>query len=163
MKIERTEEGLLLAKLDSFLVDLLREIPVQANPGESPAARDRLYSKPGDDLHAIEEWREYVEPELRTIFETANQTVVRDLGRFDEVSPVKAKAPSLLIPRAHFENWLSSLNQARLVLAARHAFTDEDLTRDEPPSFATERDFHLFQIHFYGFLQECLLREMERL
>ena len=158
MEITRTPDGLLLAKLDPFIVELLLKIPDAADPGENAAARDRLYSRPGDDPATNAEWQEYVEPELRKIFETANETVRRDLAQIREGT----RKASLLVPAAHYENWLSTLNQSRLALAVKHEFTDAELAAEEALSLENERELSLFQIHFYGFLQECLIREINR-
>ena len=46
------------------------------------------------------------------------------------------------------------------LLAARHEFTDRELER-EVPTEGDERAFVLFQIHFYGLLQEFFLRQLE--
>lgn len=162
VEIVCTNEGLIFKDLDVIFIELLRQIPATADPGESATARARLYSQPAEDAATQEEWREYVEPELRHLFETANETVRSDLTQLDKKNENGLLEDNLPVPKRHFENWLSSLNQARLALAAKHGFTDAELAVHEASFFGNMRDLTLFQIHFYGFLQECIVREIER-
>ena len=60
----------------------------------------------------------------------------------------------------HLEAWIHALNQARLALAARHDFSERELER-EIPAEGDDRAFALFQIHFYGLLQEFFLRQLD--
>jgi hypothetical protein len=60
----------------------------------------------------------------------------------------------------HLEAWIHALNQARLALAARHEFAERELER-EVPTEGGERALALFQIHFYGLLQEFFLRQLD--
>ena len=53
------------------------------------------------------------------------------------------------------------MNQARLSLAARFDFSEKEMEARVPPSLETVRELSLLQIHFYGFLQEFILRELE--
>ena len=142
------------------MVELLRQIPVSADTSESDAARERIFSKPTDEPERNREWEAYVEPELTELFESAMDTVKRDLKRFRQDETSEEGEYRLRIPPRHYDAWLNALNQARLALAARNGFTEKDLERDGMAALATERDLSLFQIHFYGFLQECLVREV---
>jgi len=162
VEITRSEDGLLLKKLDVFFVEVLRQIPVSTDTSDCDDARDRLYSKPTKNARTNEEWIEFVQPELRHLFESANEIVRRDLEDFDEKDVDGLLEYSVLIPKKNFDSWLNSLNQARLALAARHDFSDQELASDEAPTFDTVRDLSLFQIHFYGFLQELLIQELQQ-
>jgi hypothetical protein len=161
--------------LEPFFIELLRSIPEAADPGDSIRARDRLFSKPlaKDDAGFNEDWREYVEPELRDMFRSAQEIVTRDLRALPpadpRINPAAGKLDSaafsatehkLEIPRDHADAWLGVLNQARLVIAAKRNFGD--LEMDEDASFppASERELDLYRVHFYGDLQHVLLREM---
>ena len=62
---------------------------------------------------------------------------------------------------AHADAWLSALNQARLAIAATNQFSDHELCDAYRSPLGSRRDLSLFQVNFYGFLQEFLLREME--
>ena len=102
----------------------------------------------------------YVEPELRRLFQTATQTVAADLEQLN--GNEKAFANRVLrIPSKHADAWLSALNQARLVIAAKNNFTENELHDHFRSPIGSRRDLSLFQVNFYGFLQEFILRELE--
>ena len=65
---------------------------------------------------------------------------------------------TLRIPLEHGDAWLNALNQARLALHARYSFTDSELCDHERSPVASRRDLSLFQVNFYGFIQEFILR-----
>jgi len=83
MEIRRRKDQIELSELDPFLAELLRQIPASADPGGVSAAEQRLFSRPtaGKETDICSEWKMYVEPELRRLFQTATQTVVADLER----------------------------------------------------------------------------------
>ena len=153
MRILREQDGsFLVSKVEPHLHDLFRGIPAAADPEENAAARDRLFPMPlkGSEAEEFrEEWREFVQPGLRHWFENAVVTVETDLEQLDDKN-------SFVIPAKHVDAWLNALNQARLALAAKFGIGEEDMDRDSAP-LENERDFVLFQIHFYGFIQECLV------
>jgi hypothetical protein len=62
---------------------------------------------------------------------------------------------------AHTDAWLNALNQARLAIAATYQFSDRELCDHYRSPLGSRRDLSLFQVNFYGFLQEFILREME--
>jgi len=161
MRIQRLdEENIALEEIDSVVVDLLLKIPASADPTGSDAATARLFPQPtaGREPEADEEWREYVEPDLRELFRDAVGVVADDLKH---LSPGGAgELRKLNIPVSHLDAWIHALNQARLALAARHEFTDRELER-EMALEGGARSFVLFQIHFYGLLQEFFLRQVE--
>ena len=183
MKVRQRQKGkpaaVVFEEIEPFFLDLLRRLPASVDTTNDPAARARLFGDPiapgqdGDGFN--EDWRQFVEPELRDLFRSARQTVEEDLGSLpppaDDSSPdggvnvfdPAAFAPpkhALEIPTRHQEAWLSVLNQARLVIAARRGFGEKEMDEDLPfPPFG-ERDLDLFRIHFYDFLQQVILREM---
>jgi hypothetical protein len=159
VEVTRTGEGLRLARLDLFFVELLRQIPVSAEPGDSDAARERLYPGVTDDSRANEDWRAYVHPELKEFFTTSTETVREDLENFEQLDEGNDNW-SFEIPEDHFDQWLNVLNQARLALAARFEFQEKEMSQNGPRTIETVRDLSLFQVHFYGFLQECLLQDL---
>ncbi len=155
MQIQREDNGsYVLSEVDSPLEEMLAAIPASLDPKGNHAAEDRLYPAPmkGSEGEALrEEWTEYIKPDLRHLFETARDTVKGDLEQL-------LGGSTLIIPSEHIDAWLNALNQARLVLASRFELSEADL--DKPVSYVleTERDLALFQVHFYGFVQECLIR-----
>ena len=162
VEVTRSGDGLRLVRLDLFFVELLRQIPVSADPGDSDAARERLYpaaSNDPDANQANEEWRAYVHPELKELFTTSSQTVREDLETFEQLDDTQDNW-AFEIPAAHFDQWLNVLNQARLSLSARFDFQEKEMSQNGPGTIETVRDLSLFQVHFYGFLQECLLQDV---
>lgn len=161
MEIQRAGAFLRVSDIDPFLAELLRQIPESANPGEDEAARQRLFSPPvhGSETDLRNEWKLYVEPELRRLFQTATETVAEDLKQLAETDRPFADC-ALNIPLENGEAWLSALNQARLVIAAKYQFSDTELCDHYRSPIGSRRDLGLFQVNFYGFLQECILREI---
>jgi hypothetical protein len=117
-------------------------------------AYGRIYPSPTTTPETEEistEWAEYVHPDLRQQFESATATVLGDLLQLESGDSIRIKATNI-------DAWLSTLNQGRLALAARFEVTDADMDQTMSKPVESERDFALFQIHLYGFIQECLIR-----
>lgn len=166
---------LVLAELEPFVILLLRELPAAADPGEHPAARARLFPSPSrgpGEEEFREDWREFVEPDLAHLFLTAREAVEEDLrsldgvpagalrlfGKSDEGRPAhEPTRASLVVPRTHFEGWLSVLNQARLVLGARHNIQEGDINvrLDDLPE--DDRLRMMVQMHFAEVVYHLLL------
>jgi hypothetical protein len=162
MEIRGRKNQIEISELDPFLAELLRQIPASAKPDGAPAAEERIFSPPsnGTDTELCAEWKMYVEPELRRLFQTATQTVARDLEQLN--GDEKSLANRILrIPAKHADAWLNALNQARLVIAAKNSFTELELNDHLHSPIGSRRDLSLFQVNFYGFLQEFILREVE--
>ena len=160
VEVTRSTEGLRLARLDMFFMELLRQIPVSADPSDNAAARERIFPQAMADDDALnEDWVAYVHPELKQLFATAGDVVREDLKKFEELDDSHENW-AFDIPTAHFDQWLSVLNQARLSLAARFGFGEKEMGQHGPGTIDTVRDLSLFQVHFYGFLQECLLQDI---
>ena len=161
MEICRRNDQIEISELDPFLAELLRQIPTSANPEGVPAAEKRLLSPPTNAKEAeiCAEWKIYVEPELRRFFQTATQTVAADLEQLNGSERLLANR-TLRIPCKHADAWLSALNQARLVIAAKNNFTEGELGDHFRSPTGSRRDLSLFQVNFYGFLQEFILREL---
>jgi hypothetical protein len=153
------EQTLLLSGLDVFCCELLRQIPPSAEVEEGDAAYSRLYPSPtaGKDRRLEEDWKDYVTPELRELFQSSMEIVREDLSTFPSDEP--AMEYSLHIPVKHLKAWINAMNQARLALAARYNVTERDMEAE--PQENNARALALFQIHFYGILQEYFLRESD--
>src|SRR5205814_8906842 len=121
MEIRRRKNQIEMSELDPFLAELLRQIPTSANPEGVPAAEQRLFSAPADPNEAeiCAEWKIYVKPELRRLFQTATETVAADL---EQLSGNEKTLPNRTwrIPSKHPEAWLSALNQAQLVITSKY-------------------------------------------
>jgi len=162
MEICRRNDEIEISELDPFLAELLRQVPASANPEGVPAAEQRLFSPPtnGKETEICAEWKLYVEPELRRLFQTATETVAADLEQLN--GNEKPFADRILrIPSKHADAWLSALNQARLVIAAKYNLTNGELGEHFRSPIGSRRDLSLFQVNFYGFLQEFILRELD--
>jgi Domain of unknown function (DUF2017) len=161
MEIRRRKDQIEVSELDPLLAELLRQIPASAKPGGITAAEERLFSPPTieKESDACAEWKIYVEPELRRLFQTATETVAGDLEQLNGNEKSLANR-TLRIPSKHADAWLSALNQARLVIAAKNNFTENELNDHCHSPIGSRRDLSLFQVNFYGFLQEFILREL---
>ncbi|TMP92967.1 MAG: DUF2017 family protein [Verrucomicrobia bacterium] len=162
MEICRRNDYIEISELDPFLAELLRQIPASANPEGLEAAEQRLFSSPtnGKEPEICAEWKLYVEPELRRLFQTATETVAADLEQLNG-NEKNLGNRTLCIPSKHADAWLNALNQARLVIAAKYNFTDGELGEHFRSPIGSRRDLSLFQVNFYGFLQEFILRELD--
>ncbi len=161
MEIRRHGDSLEISELDPFLAELLRQIPESTNREGTEAAEQRIFSLPGDvsQTELCKEWKLYVEPELRRLFESATETVASDLQALNAKSKPFANC-TLRIPITNADAWLSALNQARLVIASKFGFTEGELGDHYRSPIGSRRDLSLFQVNFYGFLQEFILHEI---
>jgi hypothetical protein len=160
MEISRKGEALQISDLDPFLAELLRQIPASTDSEGAPGAEARLFSRPSAEKEICVEWKSYVEPELRRLFRSSTETVAEDLAQLNG-NEKSLRNSSLTIPFEHADAWLNALNQARLVIAEKCKFTDEELNDHDRSPIGSRRDLSLFQVNFYGFLQEFILREMQ--
>lgn len=162
MEICRENDALEVRELDPFLAELLRQVPESAEPKDCPAAEERLFSAPAPETEKelCAEWKVYVVPELRRLFQSATATVRQDLEQL-KCSKKPFANCTLRIPLAHADAWLSALNQARLAIAASYNFSEGELCDHYRSPLGSRRDLGLFQVNFYGFLQEFILRELD--
>lgn len=161
MEISRQGDVIEISDLDPFLAELIRQIPASAGTDDSAAAQHRIFSEPATEAEICGEWKLYVEPELRSLFQSSLQTVAEDLQQLNGKEK-SVRNCTLRIPTEHADAWLNGLNQARLAIAARYNFTDAELSDHYRSPIGSRRDLSLFQVNFYGFLQEFLLRELDR-
>jgi uncharacterized protein DUF2017 len=161
MDVRRRDDGLEFSEIDPFLAELLRQVPESAKPDDSPAARARLFSAPVDesDQEFRKEWQQLIQPELERLFRSSTETVALDLKQLCGKERTFANR-ALRIPNEHADAWLNALNQARLAIAARNDFTESELGDCFHSPIGSRRDLSLFQVNFYGFLQEVILREL---
>ncbi len=162
MEVFRNNGTLEISEIDPFLAELLRQVPASTQSEAVPAVEKRLFSAPAapSEKEFCEDWKIYVEPDLRRLFQTATETVESDLRQLSEKEKTFANC-ALRIPLANAEAWLNALNQARVALAAKYDFTEAELSDHYRSPIGSRRDLSLFQVNFYGFLQEFILREME--
>jgi len=134
MTLQRQPDGSVrIAQLDDWHLNVLRRIPLLADPGDDEKALCRVYPAPYDAGEATPEqqadWAEYVQPELQSLFETSLDRVNQDLrtAHLSEPPPpgtdaalLEPAAPewTVNVPAAHVEDWFRAMNQARLVLSS---------------------------------------------
>jgi hypothetical protein len=162
MEFRRSGDVLELSELDPFLAELLRQIPASTKCEGTPAAEQRIYTEPAqpNEKEICAEWKLYVQPEMRRLFQSATETVAADLQQLNGSQKPFANC-TLRIPAEHADAWLSALNQARLVIAAKNNFNERELCDHYRSPVGSRRDLSLFQVNFYGFLQEFILREIK--
>ena len=159
MTIERLDRHtVVISRIDPLVSQLLQKIVSSADPGEDPRVVGRLYSSPsgGREPDFDRDWTEYVEPDLRRLFQGSLDIVREDVARL--TAPARRRDGALHIRVENLDAWIHALNQARLAISARHDFTEDDMNSRAPVE-GDARAQALFQVHFYGFLQECFLRE----
>ena len=85
MEVRRQGDQLEICEVDPFLAELLRQIPESTRTDGAEAAQQRLFSAPAqpEERDICAEWKDYVEPELRRIFQTATETVAADLKQLN--------------------------------------------------------------------------------
>jgi hypothetical protein len=163
------KNAILLAELEPYFTRLLAQLPACADPGTHPAARARLFSSPThDDSEETlrDDWRELVQPELAHLFISAQETVAADLRVLPTLDALGTEggpaeylpsSATLRIPRRHFDAWLSTLNQARLVLAARHNIGEPETAPDLSALPAARRARAVLHLYFHEVAGQSLL------
>ena len=159
MEFRRQKDCLEISELDPFLAELLRQVPESCNVDGVEAAQQRIFSAPAKEAELCAEWKVYVEPELRRLFRSATETVSADLEQLNACQKPFANC-TLRIPLENSDAWLNALNQARLAIAAKYNFTDGELCDHYRSPIGSRRDLGLFQVNFYGFVQEFILQEL---
>ena len=154
------DDSIEFADIEPVEAELLRQVSVIGEAHGDAGAEARLFSAPADpsETQFLKDWEEYVRPELRHLFLAARKVVEED------VSTLSAKAgrfSRMVFPLSHGEAWLSALNQARLILAAKFDFADAELALHEVPKTLTKRGLVLLQINFYAAIQERVIEALQ--
>ena len=125
----------------------LERLPGHAGIGSGEAgdaARARLMPDPGGDDGCRETWREVVWP----VLEAASQRALRAVSR--QLADALPKGDGLVIRPARRELWMHLLNRARLAIAARRGFTEEELAQPLPSQVENGRDLERFEMEVYA-------------
>ena len=161
MLIHRSEKDLIeFAEVEPIEAELLRQISGLCDLTGDPKIEERLFSSPAEasEVQFLDDWEEYVKPELRHLFASARKLVEDDLARLQDDN---GKGGQLFVPLAHGDAWLSTLNQARLILATRYDFSEAELSSPDLPKSFSRRDLVLLQINFYAAIQERIIDALE--
>ena len=143
---------------------MLSRLPEAADPTDCEAAQHRLYPSPiaptadvdeSDATIATDEWREYIEPDLRSSFRDALKIVADDLGGASKRNVKGATFYQINVPKAHADHWCNALNQARLVIHHRHRLPTEDGEMDDDPD--AEKWMAMLQSEIYSIIMEFLV------
>jgi hypothetical protein len=114
-----------ISGIHPLLAVCLQELPLILELRDKEPVRARLFPPPTvEDTAANREWQESIEPDLRHLFVSAGETVVRDLTG---LAP-QPRAPARLcvtISAMHVNAWMSAINQARLILGVLFGIVDE--------------------------------------
>ena len=78
------------------------------------------------------EWKVYVEPELRRLFQTRHAKPSRPICKQLNGNTKPFANCTLRIPLENADAWLNALNQARLVIAAKYGFQRRRALRSLP-------------------------------
>ena len=153
------EDSIELMDIEPIEAELLRQVPGVCDSG-GDRSEARLFSSPANSSEGqfLNDWAEYVQPELRHLFHSARNTVKEDL---EKLSEFKGRRGRFVIPRTHGDAWLNALNQARLILATKFNFSDRELSMHEAPKWFSRRDMVLQQINFYAAIQERIIDLIE--
>ncbi len=169
----------------------LCELPdAAAGSGMDPATvKNSLFPSPmADDTEMdsdleqqIEDWNEYVQPEIESVFDDARKTVIRDLETaeklpateffepddLEEISLQDSEPPDyrrVLIPLDHADAWYSALNQARLLMNEEHEITDSmerfSFLMGSEGEISPERGLLLAQYEMYSAIQSILVENL---
>src|SRR5437660_10739379 len=117
MEICRQDQALEIRELDPFLAELLRQVPDSAQAKDSQAAEERLFSAPAapEEKDLCAEWKVYVVPELRRLFQSATETVRQDLEQLQYTGKPFANC-TLRTRLSHTGAWSIALIHARLAI-----------------------------------------------
>ena len=146
---KRSDGAVRFTRLNAWDVHTFRSLPRLADYGADRLSEERLLPRLAPESELTPEmamdWVEYVVPELRESFAGNLAVVLEDLAGLEE-EPGAAADPAdqaegaaegkegkeqaffaLTIPAEHVEGWFRAMNQARLVLSARHGIDSEQL------------------------------------
>jgi hypothetical protein len=126
------EKHVQIAGINPYLAVCLFELPEVLAKRDHPSAHDRIFPPlTGTDATFDGEWHDLVGPDLRHLFVSAGETVVRDLTSMRE-DPLREKHMQVIFPVEHVPAWMSAVNEARLILGALHQITEDDMNQEEP-------------------------------
>ena len=109
------------------------------------------------------DWREYLEPDLLSLFGSSHQIVLSDLDRMDQEQRLRPNDFfTLKIPLTHREAWLRMLSMVRLSLAAEHRLYHEKIEEARAPSIETSLGRAVIQMQLFAVVQQCLIEAEEK-
>lgn len=170
--------------------DLVADLPsIAGGESLSDTVRRRLYPPPiapevliDEDLaNQVEDWDEFVRPEMEEAFTRDRDRVRDDLGNATVIPPQEFLAPEQIeewshdfpvlkrveVPLEHTDSWYSALNQARILLNEEHDLANSDdrmLLHMENPGDPAELDqdriLLLAQYELFSAIQVMLVEKV---
>jgi len=189
MRLSLLPDGIIsFTQMHPLEANALLSIPQNADPTEIPEAEDRLYPRPLDEssrgdvdpIEAIvteEDWKEYVVPELRELFDGSMERVKESLKQLgpapqeklddddeddedDEDDDAEKKSSpanfALKISTEIAEDWYRAMNQARLVMSQKSLWIDGKGNLHGP--LISQIHYEIYA-HIQGWLVEYVLSE----
>ncbi len=186
MRLSLLPDGIIsFTQMHPLEANALLSIPQNADPTEIPEAEDRLYPRPLDEssrgdvdpIEAIateEDWKEFVVPELRELFDGSMERVKESLKQLgpasqeemgeneeDEEDDDTEKKSShanfaLKISTEIAEDWFRAMNQARLVMSQKSLWIDGKGNLHGP--LISQIHYEIYA-HIQGWLVEYVLSE----
>lgn len=158
MWVARVDEGFVFGDLTPASVETLKGVPMLLESADA-RVRARLLPETCDDADAEEHWRRHAVPELERLFLSRAQLVRRDLAALRKMP--KSEHKILLVPDAHANAWLASLNAARLAIYELAELTAESMEADGFASATRKQQEALLRIHLLAEIQSVLLGDFD--
>ncbi len=169
----------------------LCELPAAAagTDMEPSIVKNKLFPSPLDDTakddpdssQQIEDWDEYVQPEIEAAFGEARELVGKDLETAEKLQPAELfdaeeleeiELPEgdlpdyrrLLIPLNHIDAWYSVLNQARLLMNEEHEIAESmerfAVLMGSEEELSPEKGMLFAQYEMYSAIQSILVENL---
>lgn len=178
MRITFDEDSFTLGEMSEPEWFLLQRLPqLAAGEGLDPAASSRLSPDPLDvpagaraeHEEFVEDWKEYVMPDILDGFGEARNTVKSDLIYVAETTEVldngeEATEFALRVDRENVDPWYSTLNQARLLMNEAYdiASVEKEIMESEDGEAADDPGKRILVVQngFYSFIQSYFLEHL---
>lgn len=145
--------NILFHEIDSLLAQLIIE-PFEQKELSSKIINQYLFKKlTKQDPLFSQDWKEYIVPELETLFLSCHQQVLEDLDSLKKI-PAHTHSHRLTITFDHRDAWLRMLSLIRLLMTSPCHMDPKINTQDTLS--VTERKT-LLQIEIFAFIQQCLV------
>lgn len=150
------EDRVRISGIDWATVACLLEVPNILPEAKAGKARERLFPPVSSEAKVNDDWQQLVTPELEHLFASAGETFAKD------VEPLKSSITTrpvneLTIARQHCEAWMSALNQARLILGAKHDVTEHDMDEEGFVQMSEAKQQAVLRIHILGYVVQLFV------
>jgi hypothetical protein len=151
---------------DAFFQQL-KSLPQACDPAGSVSIEQRLYPSPIldptslDDMAAIEDWENYVKPDLEQGNRDAIQTVMDDLEMAQSTTDdEESNWYEFEVPAQHMQDWHHALNVARLVMSGKYRLPLTEFPAKEDEKLSLERLFAAHLCDRYAEIGEVFVHQM---